>query len=187
MAKAKQSATNKSNQVANLKDEDTLLKELFIDELKDIFWAEKYLMKAMPSLIKAATAPQLANALEQHLLQTIDQVTRLELVFDLLKIHPRGKRCEAMEGLFRESKSILTEMPKGSSALDAGIIISAQKVEHYEIASYGSLEQLAKTMSRNDIAELLQITLDEEKETDELLTELALSGININAEHEEGQ
>jgi ferritin-like metal-binding protein YciE len=180
-------AVNKSNGVANAKDEATLLQELFIEELRDIYWAEKHLMKAMPRLIKASTAPSLAHALEQHLLQTMEQITRLELVFDMLEIKPRAKKCEAMEGLVVESQNILADMPKGSSALDAGIIISAQKIEHYEIASYGSLVQLAKTMNRNEIADLLQLTLNEEKETDELLTELALSGININAEHEEGQ
>ena len=180
-------AVNKSNSVAKYKDEETLLRELFIEELRDIYGAEKLLMKAMPRLIKASSAPPLTYALEQHLLQTIEQITRLELVFDMLEINARGKKCEAMEGLVKECQNTLAEMPSGSSALDAGIIICAQKIEHYEIASYGSLVQLAKTMSRNEVANLLQITLEEEKETDELLTEIALSGININAEHEEGQ
>lgn len=186
MAKTTQ-AVSRQRTAAKAKDDETLLKELFIDELRDIYWAEKYLTKAMPRLAKAATSPQLTHALEQHLMQTLEQITRLELAFEMMELHPRARKCDAMEGLIKECQQMLLDMPKGSSALDAGLIICAQKIEHYEIAAYGSLVQLAKTMGRNDLADILHLTLVEEKETDEMLTELAVSGINLDAVHEEGQ
>jgi len=133
---------------------------------------------------KAATSEELATAFEDHLAQTEEQVERVEKVFELLDMTPRAKKCEAMEGLVKEAQNIMEELPKGSAVIDAGLIIAGQKVEHYEIAAYGSLVQLAKTMGENEIADLLQETLDEEKQTDQLLTELAVSGINISAESE---
>ena len=133
---------------------------------------------------KAATSQELANAFEDHLAVTEEQVKRVEEVFELLDMPARGKKCEAMEGLVKESQSVIEDTPKGTAVRDAGLIIAGQKVEHYEIAAYGSLVQLAKTMGENEIADLLQQTLDEEKETDQLLTELAVSGINKNAESE---
>jgi ferritin-like metal-binding protein YciE len=166
------------------KSEETMLKELFVDELKDIYWAEKHLTKALPKMKKAATSGELANAFEQHLMATQGHVQRAEQVFEMLDMAARAKKCEAMEGLVKEAEQIMDELPKGTMVRDAGLIISAQKVEHYEIAAYGSLVQLAKTMGHNDIADLLQQTLDEEKEADQLLTELAVSGINIGAESE---
>jgi len=111
-------------------------------------------------------------------------IERVEQVFEILEMTPRAKKCEAMEGLVKEAQSIMEELPKGSAVIDAGLIIAGQKVEHYEIAAYGSLVQLAKTMGENEIADLLQQTLDEEKQADQLLTELAVSGINITAENE---
>lgn len=162
----------------------TLLHELFMDELKDIYWAEKHLTKALPKMRKAATADELADAFEDHLEVTQNQIARLEEVFDMMDTAPRAKKCEAMEGLVKEAQNLMDELPKGTAVRDAGLIISAQKVEHYEIASYGSLVQLARTMGREDVADLLEITLEEEKETDLLLTELAVSGINITAEEE---
>jgi len=184
MAKTTRTATTAGKNMM-VHDEETLLKDLFVDELKDIYWAEKYLTKAMPKMKRAASSKELISAIEQHLLQTEGQITRLEQVFELMEINPRAKKCEAMEGLVKEMQNMIEEMPKGSAARDAGLIICAQKIEHYEIASYGSLVQLAKTMGQNEAAELLQETLDEEKQTDLLLTELAISGININAEREE--
>jgi ferritin-like metal-binding protein YciE len=169
----------------NMKSDMTMLKELFIDELKDIYWAEKHLTKALPKMMKAASNEELKNAFDEHLAVTENQIGRVEEVFDMLDIPAKAKKCEAMEGLVRESQNLMDELPKGTSARDAGLIISGQKIEHYEIAAYGSLVQLAKTMGENDIAELLQETLDEEKNADELLTELAVSSININAENEE--
>ena len=166
-------------------DEETLLKELFIEELKDILWAEKHLTKALPKMMKAATSEELAAAFETHLGETEEQIGRLEEVFGLLDVPPRAKKCDAMEGLVKEAQSAIEDTPKGSAVRDAALIISAQKVEHYEIAAYGSLTQLAKTMGLEDVAELLGETLEEEKNTDQLLTELAVSGINISAENEE--
>lgn len=167
-----------------MKSEETMLKELFIEELRDIYWAEKHLTKALPKMKKAATSEELANAFDEHLRVTEGQIERVEQVFELLELTARAKKCEAMDGLVKEAQEVIEELPKGSAVIDAGLIISAQKVEHYEIAAYGSLVQLAKTMGENEIANLLQQTLDEEKEADQLLTELAVSGINISAENE---
>jgi ferritin-like metal-binding protein YciE len=161
-----------------------MLKELFIEELRDIYWAEKHLTKALPKMKKSATSEELAAAFEDHLAVTERQIERVEQVFELLEMTPRAKKCEAMEGLVKEAQSIMEELPKGSAVIDAGLIIAGQKVEHYEIAAYGSLVQLAKTMGENEVADLLQQTLDEEKQADQLLTELAVSGINITAENE---
>jgi ferritin-like metal-binding protein YciE len=169
---------------SSAKSEETMLKELFIEELRDIYWAEKHLTKALPKMMKAATSEELAAAFEEHLAVTEEQVARVEQVFEMLDMTPRAKKCEGMEGLVMEAQQIISELPKGSAVIDAGLIIAGQKVEHYEIAAYGSLVQLAKTMGENEIADLLQLTLDEEKETDQLLTELAVSGINISAENE---
>jgi ferritin-like metal-binding protein YciE len=178
------STSSKKSSSGSAKSEETMLKELFIEELRDIYWAEKHLAKALPKMKKAATSEDLANAFDEHLAVTEEQVARVEQVFEILDMTPRAKKCEAMEGLVKEAQSIMEELPKGSSVIDAGLIIAAQKVEHYEIAAYGSLVQLAKTMGENEIADLLQQTLDEEKEADQLLTELAVSGINISAENE---
>ncbi len=181
---AKSTGAKKSSATTALKSEETMLRELFIEELKDIYWAEKHLLKALPKMKKAATSEELASAFEEHLAVTEEQVKRAEQVFDLLELSPRAKKCEAMDGLVKEAQEIIEDTPKGTSVRDAGLIIAAQKVEHYEIAAYGSLVQLAKTMGENEVADLLQLTLDEEKETDLLLTELAVSGINISADNE---
>lgn len=176
-------ATKRTSNAAQKSDE-TMLKELFIDELKDIYWAEKHLTKALPKMAKNSTSTELANAFEDHLGQTENHISRLEEVFELLDMPARAKKCEAMEGLVKEAQSVIEDTPKGSMVRDAGLIIAGQKVEHYEIAAYGSLVQLAKTMGQTDIAELLAETLNEEKNADQLLTELAVSGINISAENE---
>ena len=165
-------------------DEATLLHELFVEELRDIFWAEKHLTKALPKMAKAATSEELRDAFENHLTQTEDQIERIEQVFELLGLPARAKKCEAMEGLVQEAQQGIEDTPKGSSVRDAALIICGQKVEHYEIAAYGSLVQLAKTMGQNEVANILAQTLEEEKETDQLLTELAVTGINITAEQE---
>ena len=178
------SQSKKGSGASSTKSEETMLKELFVDELKDIYWAEKHLTKALPKMKKAATSEELAAAFEDHLAVTENQIARIEQVFEMLEMTPRAKKCEAMEGLVKEAQNLMEELPKGSAVIDAGLIIGGQKVEHYEIAAYGSLVQLAKTMGENEIANLLQQTLDEEKQTDQLLTELAVSGINITAENE---
>jgi ferritin-like metal-binding protein YciE len=175
---------SKKSSGSSAQSEETMLKELFIEELRDIYWAEKHLTKALPKMKKSSTSEELAAAFEDHLVVTENQIERLEKVFELLDLTPRAKKCEAMEGLVKEAQNVIEEMPKGSAVIDAALIISGQKVEHYEIAAYGSLVQLAKTMGENEIADLLQQTLDEEKEADQLLTELAVSSINISAENE---
>jgi ferritin-like metal-binding protein YciE len=179
------SSTSKTKRTSSTtQSEETMLRELFVDELKDIYWAEKHLTKALPKMKKAATSEELANAFEEHLEVTQGQIERVEQVFELLEMTPRAKKCDAMEGLVKEAQNLMQELPKGSAVIDAGLIIAGQKVEHYEIAAYGSLVQLAKTMGENEVADLLQQTLDEEKEADQLLTELAVSGINLTAESE---
>lgn len=180
----KRSTSAKASTATTFGNEDTKLKELFIDELKDIYWAEKHLVKALPKMRKASTSEELANAFEDHLAVTQEQVGRLEEVFELLEMTARAKKCDAMEGLVKEAVSVIEDTDEGTATRDVALIIAAQKAEHYEIATYGSLVQLAKVMGRDDIADLLEQTLNEEKEADELLTQLAVSGININAENE---
>ena len=177
-------AGSRSTAKASNYNEESKLKELFVEELKDIYWAEKHLMKALPKMAKAATSEELMSAFETHLAQTEEQISRVEQVFEIMEMTARAKKCEAMEGLVMEAQQAIEDTDKGTATRDAALIISAQKVEHYEIASYGSLVQLAKTIGLNDAIDLLQQTLDEEKETDVLLTELAVSAVNINAENE---
>lgn len=180
-------ATSRRTNGAAQKSDETMLNELFLDELKDIYWAEKHLTKALPKMRKAATSQELAAAFENHLAETEGQIKRIESVFELLGMAAKAKKCDAMEGLVKEAQSLMEELPKGSMVRDAGMIIAAQKVEHYEIAAYGSLVQLAKTMGKNNIANLLLATLNEEKNADQLLTQLAESGINVGAESEESE
>ncbi len=160
---------------------DSMLLELFTDEVKDIYWAEKHLVKALPKMQKAATTPELQNAFETHLEQTKVHVTRLEKVFELLEEKAVAKKCDAMAGLVEEAASVIEDTEEGTATRDVGLIIAAQKVEHYEIASYGSLVTLAKTLGRKDLAEILAQTLNEEEKTDELLTEIAEDDVNYKA------
>jgi ferritin-like metal-binding protein YciE len=164
-----------------------MLQKFMHDSLKDIYWAEKHLLKALPRLSKAATNEELKAALDEHVEVTQEQVARLEQVFEMLGKKAQGKKCEAMEGLTREAESIIEETEKGTATRDVGIIMAAQKVEHYEIATYGGLAQLAKTMGLTEIGELLGQTLQEEKETDENLTSIAENDINLQAEEESGE
>lgn len=184
MAKSTRTSSESRSASATFSKEETKLKELFVEELKDIYWAEKHLVKALPKLKKAATSTELANAFEQHLAITETQIGRVEQVFELLDMTARAKKCEAMEGLVKEAQGVIEDTDKGSATRDVALIIAGQKVEHYEIATYGSLAQLAKTMGRDDIATLMQQTLEEEKQADQILTDLAVSGININADNE---
>jgi ferritin-like metal-binding protein YciE len=160
------------------------LLELFTDSIKDIYWAEKHLTKALPKMQKAASSEELKDAFSTHLEQTREHVARLEQVFELLEKKAQAKKCDAMEGLVAEGESIIEETDAGTATRDVGLILAAQKVEHYEIATYGGLRQLATTLGREDIAEILDETLAEEKETDELLTGIAESGINYQASEE---
>ncbi|MCP0621792.1 ferritin-like domain-containing protein, partial [Salmonella enterica subsp. enterica serovar Kentucky] len=149
------------------------LEDFFVDALKDIYWAEKALTKALPRMSKAATSKELKKAFDQHLEVTKKQIDRLDQVFEKMGKKAQGKKCEAMEGLVKESETIIQETEEDTLTRDAALIIAAQKVEHYEIASYGGLVQLAKTMGKKDIASILESTLKEEKQADELLTKVA--------------
>jgi ferritin-like metal-binding protein YciE len=162
------------------------LKDLYLDELKDTYDAEQQLLKALPKMAKEASNEELRAAFEQHLDQTQTQVERLEQIFEELGEKPKGKKCEAMKGLLEEAKSMMEEA-EDEDVRDAAMIGSAQKVEHYEIAAYGTLRTYAELLGHDEQAELLQETLDEEKETDENLTELAVSCINMEANDEEGE
>ena len=164
--------------------DNSQLEKFFMDALKDIYWAEKHLTKALPKMKKAATTEALQDAIEDHLAQTQEHVSRLEEVFEMLGKKAQAKKCDAMEGLIKEGESVVEETEDGSMTRDVGIIISAQKVEHYEIAAYGGLTQLARTMGLEDVAGVLHQTLEEEKQTDLLLTEIAENDINWEAEQE---
>ena len=172
------------NKNANGNESESLLKKLFSDELKDIYYAEQQLLKALPKMQQAATTEELEDAFEDHTKQTEKHVRRLEKVFKMLGKNAEGKKCEAMDGLIREAETIINETKEGSMTRDAALIIAAQKVEHYEIASYGGLVQLAITMQLNSPADLLEKTLNEEEDTDQLLTFIAEAHINMDAENE---
>jgi ferritin-like metal-binding protein YciE len=174
-----------SNGVTATQSAHPQLEKFFVDQLKDIYWAEKNLTKALPKMKKAATTDDLKQAIDDHLEQTTEHVSRLEEVFGLMEQKAQAKKCDAMEGLLKEGNSIVEETEEGSMTRDAAIIMAAQKVEHYEIATYGTLVQFAKTMGRDDIAEILKNTLDEEKTADETLTGIAENKINWEAEMEE--
>jgi len=163
---------------------ESALNELFIDELKDIYWAEKHLTKALAKMAKNATSDELRQALENHMTETEGQITRLESVFELIGEKAVAKKCEAMNGLIKESEEIMEDTEDGSITRDAGIISAAQKSEHYEIASYGTLKTLAATLGYNEAAELLGQTLEEEKNADALLTQIAEGSINTSAKGE---
>jgi ferritin-like metal-binding protein YciE len=161
------------------------LEKFFVDALKDIYWAEKHLTKALPKMQKAATSEELKQAIEDHLAQTEVHVDRLEQIFEQLGHKAQAKKCDGMEGLTKEGESVVEETEDGSATRDVGIIVSSQKVEHYEISAYGSLVQLAKTMGQDEVAKILAQTLEEEKEADKLLTQIAENNINWEAEQEE--
>lgn len=161
-------------------DDVTALHDLFVEELKDIYWAEKALTKAIPKMIKNSSAPELSEALNNHLEETEEHVKRLEDVFAAFDEKVVAKKCEAMEGLIKEAEEIMKETEKGP-VRDAAIILAGQKVEHYEIATYGTLCVFAKTLGKDDAVSLLEETLSEEKSADEKLTEIAESSINIRA------
>jgi ferritin-like metal-binding protein YciE len=166
---------------------DQGLKTLYIDELKDLYSAENQLVKALPKMAKAASSDQLREGFEKHLEQTKGHVQRLEKIFEALGESPKGKKCKGMEGLIEEGSEAMQEDYEGS-VLDAALIGAAQRVEHYEIAGYGTVRSMAETLAEDDHVSLLEETLQEEKETDEKLTELA-SQINteVNADGNEEQ
>jgi len=158
------------------------LHDLFVEELKDLYSAENQLVKALPKMAKAATAESLREAFQEHLEVTKQQVERLDRIFEGLGKSPRGKKCLAMEGLIAEGNELIQQKKEiEPGVMDAGLIAAAQKVEHYEIAGYGTVRTYAKLLGEDEAAELLQETLDEEGETDEKLTALAESEINVEA------
>lgn len=166
------------------KMEDSEFHEFFIDELKDIYWAEKHLVKALPKMKKAATSPELATAFEKHTQETQTHIETLEKVFSLLEEKAAAKKCDAMAGLLEEANGIIEDTDAGTMIRDAGLILAAQKVEHYEIATYGTLKVFAETMGHNEIADLLGQTLENEKATDVALTECAVTFVNQAASKE---
>ncbi|KQS36417.1 ferritin-like domain-containing protein [Pedobacter sp. Leaf194] len=177
-------APKKSSKSASGKMEDSEFHEFFIDELKDIYWAEKHLVKALPKMQKAATSPELAAAFEKHTQETQTHIDTLEQVFALLDEKASAKKCDAMEGLLEEANGIIEDTDSGTMVRDAGLILAAQKVEHYEIATYGTLKVFAENMGHTDVAELLGQTLENEKATDVALTECSVNFVNQAAAQE---
>lgn len=161
-------------------DLDTL-KDLYVDELKDLYSAEKQIIKGLTKMSKAANSPQLKDAFRTHLEETRVHAQRLEQICRDLGVSPRGKKCVGMEGLIEEGNELIQEDPD-PDVLDAGLISKAQHIEHYEMAGYGTVRTYARQLGFDNHAELLQQTLDEEGKTDHLLTDLAESGINVEAE-----
>lgn len=164
--------------------EESKLQKLFEDSLKDVYWAEKALTKAIPKMVKKATSEELIEALENHLDETNEQVKRLEDVFSIIGKKATAKKCQAMEGLIKEAEEIMKETEDGAMR-DAGIIAAAQKVEHYEIATYGTLRTFAGTLGMSDVVDVLEEILEEEKNADQTLTDVAVATINISAAEEE--
>ena len=164
---------------------DGPLYKFFLDGLKDMYFSEKHILEALPKMKAAATTEELQDAFEDHHLVTQKQVSRLEKVFKTIEEKPEGKKCEAIIGIVKEGESIIQETEEGTMTRDAALIIAAQKVEHYEIASYGGLVALAETLGLERAADLLQTTLEEEEETDLDLTDIAESFINFRAAGED--
>ncbi len=167
-------------------EEASGLRELLLTELKDIYWAEKALVKALPKMAKKAYSQELVAAIEDHLAVTENHVDRLEKIFDMMGEKAKAEKCEAMAGLVEEAEEIMGEFEDGV-VRDAAIIAAAQKVEHYEIASYGTLVAFATILGESKVAKELEMTLNEEKEADQLLSSLAESYINAEAAEEEAE
>jgi len=184
MQKNQASNNLKSRTSEDKKPFDSALRDFFIDEIKDIYWAEKHLVKTLPKMQKAAGSEELKDAFSDHLEATKGHVARLEHVFELVGHKAAAKECEAMAGITKEGESIIDETEEGTATRDVGLILAAQKVEHYEISTYGGLAQLARTLGFNEVAEVLDTTLNEEKQADELLTSIAENDINYQAAQE---
>ena len=179
-AKTTAKATTKTGVTKPKSDAASGLTELFEDGLKDIYWAEKALTKALPKMAKNASSPELIDALNNHLTETEGQISRLEQVFELAGQKAVAKKCDAMAGLIEEGNGILEETEIGV-VRDAGIIAACQKIEHYEIATYGTLRQFAETLGMEEAASLLEQTLEEEKAADKALTIVAVNAVNFEA------
>ena len=183
---AKASSHKKASASMGKKDSSSLLKQFFVDQLQDIYWAEKALVQELPKMQRACTTEEVGEAITEHVSETKEQINRLEQVFEMMGEPAKTKKCEAMDGLIKEAHNIIDETKEGTVTRDAAIIMAVQKMEHYEIATYGSLVQLAKTIGMNEVAELLGQTLAEEKGVDHVLTEIAESNINDEGAHEKG-
>lgn len=186
-ARGKQSTRAKTSKKSTTAEQanGSMLEDFFMDALKDIYWAEKALTKALPKMSRSATSKELKKAFDQHLEVTKKHVGRLEKVFQQMGKKAQAKKCEAMSGLIEESETVMSETKDDTFTRDAALIISAQKAEHYEIAAYGGLIQLAKTMNKKGIANTLGATLGEEKRADEVLTGIAEKSVNTEAAREE--
>ena len=185
-AKTAEKSTTKSSggkEVKAKKNAAEDLREFFVDALKDIYWAEKALTKALPKMSKNATTAKLVEAIDAHLIETEGQIERLEKVFSIIGEKAVAKKCDAMDGLIKEGESILEETKPGA-VRDAGIIAASQKIEHYEIATYGTLCAYAKTLGEDEAGKLLHESLEEEKKADKTLTEAAYNDINFEASGE---
>jgi ferritin-like metal-binding protein YciE len=163
------------------------LMEFFINELKDLLWAEQELVDILPEMAEAATSAELKMAFESHLVETETHVTRLEQIFGVLGLEPDARKCHAMAGIVEEGDEIISATEEGTAQRDVGLIFAGQKAEHYEIASYGGMISLAKTLGYYEIAETLVLTLDEEKAADALLTEIAENSANYTASTEQAE
>jgi ferritin-like metal-binding protein YciE len=163
---------------------DSKLKEFFTDQLEDLLWAEKKLVKTLPKMQDAATSAELRDAFGNHLAETQNHVSRLEQIFGIIGEDVDTTKCAAMAGIVDEGEDIIDDTEEGTAQRDVGLIFAGQKAEHYEIASYGGMVQLAKTLGYNDAAELLIQTLEEEKKADELLTQIAEHDVNYQASTE---
>lgn len=184
-APVKKQPVKKEMQIKNtFPVKDSRLMEFFYGELKDIYWAEKHLVKTLPKMAKAATSLELKAAFTAHLAETKVHCERLEKVFGLIDMKAQAKKCEAMEGIIKEGEGIIEETEAGTATRDVGLIFAGQKVEHYEIATYGGLVQLAKTLGLEDCADVMTQSLNEEKKADEGLTDIAENNINYESAEE---
>lgn len=176
-------AQKTTSQVGN-SAQNSKLQEFFKDQLQDIYWAEQKLVKTLPKLEEAASSAELKQAFNSHLQETKNHVSRLEKVFELIGEPAEAKKCHAIAGIADEGEEIIDETEENTAQRDVGLIFAGQKAEHYEIATYGGLVQLARTLGYADAAELLSVTLSEEKNADVTLTKIAEGGINIQAKEE---
>jgi ferritin-like metal-binding protein YciE len=169
------------NQTGMQTEQNSKLREFFIDQLEDIYWAEKKLVKTLPKMADAAHSMELRDAFNNHLLETKNHVSRIERAFAMIGQEPNDKVCPALKGIAEEGEDIIDETDENTAQRDVGLIFAGQKAEHYEIATYGGLVQLARTLRQDDVAELLGETLAEEKKADQLLTQIAERGVNEQA------
>lgn len=181
-AASKKSAVRRTT--STTPSEDSMLLSFFKDELKDIYWAENHLLKEIPKMAAAATSKDLKRSFQEHLRQTRTQIKRLDSIFKLLGQKPQGKKCEAMDGITKECQGMIEDTQAGSFTRDVALILGSQKVEHYEISTYGGLSYVALAMGREDIRAILEESLVEERNTDNLLSRIAVFQVNDSAAKE---